>query len=438
MARILKGGGVYMKDIHLFLIGYVNSSSIKKAIDSVHLINNRIDEIIILDIPETLNQLGLTFEGAKTKCINLLDNDLGLTLNHHIQSLSCEYVMFLYSYDYLDNSITKHQLALDDEKVVMTYDITINNKVIQRPFLSKASFLQQHPFSLRCHVPFKESVLPSWLLTVDELSIASSPNKLVNQTFIDKTSSNLQKLNFIEKYQQKLEKQNLAPSIAVIIANYNMANYVGIAINSCILQSSLPEQIIVVDDGSNDHSLEIIKSFKNTPGFRFLSKDNGGKARALNAALSYVETEFVMELDADDWLDPDAFYTIRRCLENLKEDVAVLYGNLRAWKQNGEENIRYKGLRKGRAILNRNDLLSYVFPLGPRIYRTSTLKQNNGFPLIDFEGGRMYEDVSVLNDLIKTHRLLYKDMTVYNVREHPLSITKKNHSSWSDFLKYLD
>ncbi|MFB2350720.1 glycosyltransferase family 2 protein [Priestia megaterium] len=427
-----------MKDIHVFLMGYVNSSSIKKALDSLNFIDNRINKITILDIPDALLQLGMTFENEKVKCINLIDNDLGLTLNYHIQSLSCDYVMFLYSYDYLDNSITKHQLTLGDEKVVMTYDITINNKVIKRPFFSKASFLQQNLFFSRYHVPFKESVLPSWLSTVDELSIASLPNKLVNQTFVDKTSNNLQKLNFIGKYQQKLEKRNFSSSIAIIIANYNMANYVGIAINSCILQSSLPEQIIVVDDGSTDHSLEIIKEFKNAPGFKFFSKDNGGKAMALNTVLPYVETEFVMELDADDWLDPDACYTVKRGLENLNEDVAVLYGNLRAWKQNGEENIRYKGVRKGRSIFNRNDLLSYVFPLGPRIYRTSPLKQNNGFPLIDFEGGRMYEDVSVLNDLIKTHRLLYKDMTVYNVREHPLSITKKNHSSWSDFLKYLD
>lgn len=427
-----------MKDIHVFLMGYVNSSSIKKALDSLNSIDNRINKITILDIPDALFQLGMTFENEKVKCINLIDNDLGLTLNHYIHLLSCEYVMFLYSYDYLNTNVIKDKLTLNDEKVVMTYDITINNKVIQRPFLTKTSFLQKKPLSLRHHAPFKESVLPSWLLKVNELYIISSRSKLVNQTFIDKTSSNLQKFDFIEKYQQKSEKWNVSPSIAIIIANYNMANYVGIAINSCILQSSLPEQIIVVDDGSNDHSLEIIKEFKNAPGFRFLTKDNGGKARALNAALPYVETEFVMELDADDWLDPDACYTIRRCLENLKEDVAVLYGNLRAWKQNGEENVRYKGVRKGRSILNRNDFLSYVFPLGPRIYRTSTLKDNNGFPLIGFEDGRMYEDVSVLNDLIKTHRLLYKDMTVYNVREHPLSITKRNHSNWSDFLKYLD
>ena len=83
-------------------------------------------------------------------------------------------------------------------------------------------------------------------------------------------------------------------------------------------------------------------------------------------------------------------------------------------------------------------MLSYIFPLGPRIYRTFSLKENKGFPIIDFEDGRMYEDVSILNDLLRKNRLLYKDFTIYNVREHELSITKKNPSTWSDFLKLLN
>jgi len=50
----------------------------------------------------------------------------------------------------------------------------------------------------------------------------------------------------------------------------------------------------------------------------------------------------------------------------------------------------------------------------------------------------MYEDVSILNHLLRENRLLYKDFTVYNVREHKFSITKKNPSNWSDFLKFLN
>jgi hypothetical protein len=84
------------------------------------------------------------------------------------------------------------------------------------------------------------------------------------------------------------------------------------------------------------------------------------------------------------------------------------------------------------------EVLSYKFPLGPRIYRTLSLKENKGFPIIDFEDGRMYEDVSILNHLLRENRLLYKDFTIYNVREHAFSITKKNPSSWSDFLKLLN
>ena len=106
--------------------------------------------------------------------------------------------------------------------------------------------------------------------------------------------------------------------------------------------------------------------------------------------------------------------------------------------QESPYNVKYKGVRKGKPITNKNELLSYLFPVGPRIYRTSALKDNNGFPIIKFEDGRMYEDVSILNDLLKNTRLLYENFTVYNVRVHEFSITKKNHPNWSDFLNYLD
>ncbi|MEH7362221.1 glycosyltransferase family 2 protein, partial [Priestia megaterium] len=109
-----------MRDIQIFLVGYVNSSSIKKAVDSLHFINNRINEIIILDISETLLQSGMTFEDTKIQCINLINNDLGLTLNYYIHGLSCEYVMFLYSYDYLNDNVMKHTLTLNDKKGAMT------------------------------------------------------------------------------------------------------------------------------------------------------------------------------------------------------------------------------------------------------------------------------------------------------------------------------
>jgi len=321
---------------------------------------------------------------------------------------------------------------------VMTYQSTIKNITIQRPFFVKTYFLKQNIFFQDNEVPFKEAILPSWLSLVDHYHLILENRGIISQYSKDASTSNVEKIKFIERYQLKIPNHIAQPSVAVMVSNYNMANYVGTAINSCFLQSSPPEQILVVDDGSTDESYKILEKWIYHPRFKLLTKENGGKARALNELLPYIETDFIVELDADDWLDPDAIFVIRDYLRSLSDDVAVLYGNLRAWKQVNPEKVKYKGIRKGSQVFNKMELLSYTFPLGPRVYRTLPLKENKGFPIIDFENGRMYEDVSILNHLLRENRLLYKDFTVYNVREHELSITKKNPSGWSDFLKLLN
>ncbi|MEH7169702.1 glycosyltransferase family A protein, partial [Priestia megaterium] len=305
-------------------------------------------------------------------------------------------------------------------------------------FFVKTYSLKQNIFIQDNEVPFKEAILPSWLSVVSHYHLILENRGIISQYSKDASTSNVEKIKFIEKYQLKIPNQTAQPSVAVMVSNYNMANYVGTAINSCFLQSSPPDQVLVVDDGSTDESYKILEKWIYHPRFKLLTKGNGGKARALNELLPYIETDFIVELDADDWLDPDAIFVIRDYLRSLANDVAVLYGNLRAWKQVNPEKVKYKGIRKGSQVFNKMELLSYTFPLGPRIYRTLSLKENKGFPIIDFEDGRMYEDVSILNHLLRENRLLYKDFTVYNVREHELSITKKNPSSWSDFLKLLN
>ncbi|MEH7070956.1 glycosyltransferase family 2 protein, partial [Priestia megaterium] len=61
-------------------------------------------------------------------------------LNNYIKELSCEYVLFLYDQDYLNSNITEIQLELNNEKQVMTYQSTIKNITIQRPFFVKTYF----------------------------------------------------------------------------------------------------------------------------------------------------------------------------------------------------------------------------------------------------------------------------------------------------------
>ncbi|SDI86561.1 glycosyltransferase family 2 protein [Natribacillus halophilus] len=228
-----------------------------------------------------------------------------------------------------------------------------------------------------------------------------------------------------------------SPTVSVMTSCYNMASYVGAAVASCVFQHTSPEQILIIDDGSEDDAWQHIKKWQDQPHVEIFHKENEGKARALNDLLPHVSSDFVMEVDADDWLDPDALSTIKRKLNHLPEDVSLLYGNFRKWKQLADGDVLYKSIAKGKPVQTQRDLLSYRFPLGPRVYRTSSLRQAGGFPIVPFENGRLYEDVSVLLTLIKNTRFSYQNFTVYNVREHEASITRKNRNKWPAFKNQL-
>ncbi|MEH7590355.1 glycosyltransferase family A protein [Priestia megaterium] len=424
-----------MKNIYVFLIGYSHSTILRRALMSLNLIDHRIGDIAILEESEQFITINDSSFSQKIKFVKLIHNDLGATLNECIQKVSSEYILFLYDQQYFNNYIKDTILELDDSQHVMTYPYIVKDKVIHRPFFIKTSFLKQNSFFSRYQVPFREAVLPSWLSRLNKSSVVTASDNFISETSKHVPISLFQKLEFIEKYQHEKEQLLVEPSISVIIANYNMAEYVEIAINSCFLQSSPIDQILVIDDGSTDHSYKQLEKWNYAPNFRLLKKENGGKARALNDLIPYIQTKFVIELDADDWLDPNAISVIREYLAVLPEDVAVLYGNLKNWRQTSLGDIYYRTVKKGKPVKSHQELINYNFPLGPRIYRTSSLKESNGFPVLEFE------DVAILNKLLKNNRLLYQDFTVYNVREHKLSFTrksKKNHPKWSDFKKYFN
>ncbi len=90
-------------------------------------------------------------------------------------------------------------------------------------------------------------------------------------------------------------------SISVVIPAYNIEQYIARAIDSVLAQTLLPDEIIVVDDGSTDRTGEIVKSYGEQ--VRYIYQENAGLSAARNTGIHAAKGQWIALLDGDDkWL----------------------------------------------------------------------------------------------------------------------------------------
>jgi glycosyltransferase involved in cell wall biosynthesis len=92
------------------------------------------------------------------------------------------------------------------------------------------------------------------------------------------------------------------PIVSVIIPAFNAARFVGRAVQSVLSQTHRALDLIVVDDGSTDGTMEVLRGFGGQ--IRWFAQTNRGPAAARNVGLAHARGEVVMFLDADDWILP--------------------------------------------------------------------------------------------------------------------------------------
>jgi len=99
------------------------------------------------------------------------------------------------------------------------------------------------------------------------------------------------------------QTETIIPLVSILIPCYNAERWVGDAIRSALAQTYEPKEVIVVDDGSTDGSLEVMKSFGDA--IRWESGPNRGACEARNRLTALSRGEWLQYLDADDYLMPD-------------------------------------------------------------------------------------------------------------------------------------
>jgi len=116
----------------------------------------------------------------------------------------------------------------------------------------------------------------------------------------------------------------LCPAISIVIPAYNAQKYIATTIDSVLAQDYLDYEIVVVNDGSKDGTLDVLNTFK-TDKLRVYTQDNAGVSAARNKAIALAKAPYIYFLDADDILTNDA---LRRCISAIKNNnkAIAVYG----------------------------------------------------------------------------------------------------------------
>lgn len=190
--------------------------------------------------------------------------------------------------------------------------------------------------------------------------------------------------------------------LSLIIPIYNVQDYLEICLQSVV--KSMGDysniQVILVNDGSKDHSGEIAQQFVQSHNhFHYVCKENGGLSDARNYGLKFVKYDYVTFLDSDDYIADNYFSEVFAALQN-QPDMIVF-----DWMDVGEDD--YTNIVKGMELPN--ELWTVQPSAWNKVYRTSLFNE------IKFPKGKIYEDVGTIyklllyvNDYIYINKPLYK------------------------------
>lgn len=204
------------------------------------------------------------------------------------------------------------------------------------------------------------------------------------------------------------------PLLSIVIPCYNHGAYLGTSIQSCLNLGYGNLEIIVVDDGSTDHTRAVAESF---PGVKYVFKVNAGLPAARNTGFEMSEGEYISFLDADDWYLPKALVTN---LNILAKDLhaALISGCHDIQKEDGSL-IRHCHPHRDRFYENLL-LTNYIGNPSTVIYRRSTLERYRFDTSPEIRGCEDYDHyLRIIRDLPVIHNPI--PISVY--RKHEVNMS---------------
>ena len=190
----------------------------------------------------------------------------------------------------------------------------------------------------------------------------------------------------------KLQKNDV--KVSVIVPIYNVEEYIKECLDSLVNQSLKEIEVIMVNDGSTDSSVEIATKYaKKHENFHLITKPNGGLGQARNYAIPLVNGEYIAFLDSDDFVSKDAYKKLYEMSENGKQDIVI--GNVMRFNSQRyySSSLHAKIFKDDIASthITKNPELIYDTTAWNKLFKTKFWRENN----FKFPEGVLYEDIPV-------------------------------------------
>ena len=224
--------------------------------------------------------------------------------------------------------------------------------------------------------------------------------------------------------------------ISIIVPIYNTEKYLEKCIKSIINQNYKNIEIILVNDGSTDNSLNICKKYKEQDNrIVVINKKHTGVSESRNIGLEIAKGDYIAFVDSDDYIDRRMFEKLIEGAEKYNAEISMC--DLNETKNSNdileEFSAEYIQMTRKQAL----EQLLYDKNIGN--YMTVKIFKRELFSQVKFPINKMYEDISTAYKLFgKANNLVYIPVKFYNYYQRPDSIVNIiTNNSIQDYLQAI-
>lgn len=231
--------------------------------------------------------------------------------------------------------------------------------------------------------------------------------------------------------------------ISVIIPVYNVEKYLDQCLNSIVNQSYRDLEIIAIDDGSTDHSGEMLDTWANKDGrIKVIHQQNGGISAARNAGLEIAHGEYICFADSDDWIHRDMYLYLYRAITEHNADVAFCHEQVTIDDEIREDNAEELSLEReeNQQMVMRHFMDDFM---GPLCWPWNKLYRKEIIGSFRFMQGKNMEDIFFSSDVLsKVQKAIWIKNRLYYYRQRSTSFcghkNDKYYANFGEALMHLD